>query len=142
MSSSSFLVEQPRYAFLKDLGLDKSNQGVYNGQWLANGEVRSIFTLLISIGFKLCLLLQVVQSVSPASGEVIAEVRQGSLDDYRACVSEARKAWHMWADVPAPKRGEIVRQIGCALRDKLEPLGKLVSLEMGKFRLLHFYISQ
>lgn len=72
-----------------------------------------------------------MQSISPASGEVIAEVRQGNLDDYKACVAESRKAWQTWADIPAPKRGEIVRQIGCALREKLEPLGKLVSLEMG-----------
>ncbi len=72
-----------------------------------------------------------VQSVSPATGEVIAEVSQGNVDDYDACVVEARKAWSTWADVPAPKRGEIVRQIGVALREKLEPLGKLVSMEMG-----------
>lgn len=74
---------------------------------------------------------KVVQSVSPATGEVIAEVSQGNVDDYDACVVEARKAWSTWADVPAPKRGEIVRQIGVALREKLEPLGKLVSMEMG-----------
>jgi aldehyde dehydrogenase family 7 protein A1 len=43
----------------------------------------------------------------------------------------------MWADLPAPRRGEIVRKIGDALRSKLEPLGKLVSLEMGK---LNFYL--
>lgn len=72
-----------------------------------------------------------VQSVSPATGEVIAEVSQGNVDDYDACAVEARKAWSTWADVPAPKRGEIVRQIGVALREKLEPLGKLVSMEMG-----------
>jgi aldehyde dehydrogenase family 7 protein A1 len=45
---------------------------------------------------------------------------------------EATKAWKKWADTPAPHRGEIVRQIGDALRQNLEPLGKLVSLEMGK----------
>lgn len=72
-----------------------------------------------------------VQSISPASGEVIAQVRQGNVEDYKLCVAEARKAWSAWADIPAPKRGEVVRQIGQALRDKLEPLGKLVSMEMG-----------
>ena len=41
-------------------------------------------------------------------------------------------AWRVWADLPAPKRGEIVRQIGEALREKINPLGRLVSLEMGK----------
>lgn len=47
-------------------------------------------------------------------------------------MSNALEAWKIWSDIPAPKRGEIVRQIGCAFRQKLEPLGKLVSLEMGK----------
>ena len=76
--------------------------------------------------------MQVVKSISPANGQVIAQVKQGSVEDYRLCVAEARRAWGAWADIPAPKRGEIVRQIGQALRDKLDPLGKLVSLEMGK----------
>lgn len=47
-------------------------------------------------------------------------------------MTACEEAWQIWADMPAPKRGEIVRQIGDALREKLEPLGKLVSLEMGK----------
>lgn len=41
------------------------------------------------------------------------------------------KTFQVWADMPAPARGEIVRQIGVALRENLEPLGKLVALEMG-----------
>ena len=44
----------------------------------------------------------------------------------------AEEAWKVWADLPVPARGDIVRQIGDALRTKIEPLGKLVSLEMGK----------
>ena len=72
-----------------------------------------------------------LQTFCPANGELIAEVQAGTVDDYDQCVVESRKAWNVWADIPAPKRGEIVRQIGVALRDKLEPLGKLVSLEMG-----------
>ena len=47
-------------------------------------------------------------------------------------MEKSLEAWQVWADVPAPKRGEIVRQIGDALRQKLEPLGKLISMEMGK----------
>lgn len=85
--------------------------------------------------------MQVVQSVSPATGEVIAEVQQGSLDDYKECVAESRKAWSTWADIPAPKRGEIVRQIGVALREKLEPLGKLVSMEMGTTKTETCYLN-
>lgn len=75
-------------------------------------------------------------SVCPANGHVIAKVRTGNASDYNRCVDAAQKAWHFWADLPAPRRGEIVRQIGDALRSKLEPLGKLVSLEMGKLNLL------
>lgn len=79
-------------------------------------------------------ILQVVQSVCPANGQVIAKVRTGNNSDYNRCVEAAQQAWHSWVDLPAPRRGEIVRQIGDALRSKLEPLGKLVSLEMGKLQ--------
>lgn len=58
-------------------------------------------------------------------------MHNGNLQDYDRCISNAIETWKYWSDMPAPKRGEIVRQIGCALRQKLEPLGKLVSLEMG-----------
>lgn len=54
-------------------------------------------------------------------------------------MANALDAWKYWSDIPAPKRGEIVRQIGNALREKLEPLGKLVSLEMGKIVKLYFF---
>jgi aldehyde dehydrogenase family 7 protein A1 len=59
-------------------------------------------------------------------------VKQGTVQDYEECVVASQSAWKMWADIPAPKRGEIVRQIGVALREKLEPLGKLISMEMGE----------
>ena len=68
----------------------------------------------------------------PANGQPIAKVVTGNLTDYESCVAAAEEAWQVWADMPAPHRGEIVRQIGEELRDNLEPLGKLVSLEMGK----------
>lgn len=71
-------------------------------------------------------------SICPANGRPIAEIQQGDKSDYEECVKAAQDAWKIWADVPAPKRGEIVRQIGDALRNKLDSLGKLVSLEMGK----------
>lgn len=76
-------------------------------------------------------LFQVIQSICPSNGQVIAEVKEGSVADYESCVQATKKAWEIWADIPAPKRGEIVRQIGDALRAKLVPLAQLVSLEMG-----------
>ena len=76
--------------------------------------------------------MQVVTSLCPSNGKPIAEVVTGTKQDYEACITESQKAWKIWADMPAPARGEIVRQIGDALREKIEPLGKLVSMEMGK----------
>src|SRR4029079_13083155 len=55
-------------------------------------------------------------------------------DDYETCVAAAERAFETWRALPAPKRGEIVRQIGNALREKKKALGALVSLEMGKIR--------
>ncbi len=70
--------------------------------------------------------------VSPATGEAIASVYQASDQDYETIIKRAQEAFVYWRTVPAPKRGEVVRQIGNRLRDYKEPLGKLVSLEMGK----------
>lgn len=78
-------------------------------------------------------MFKIIQSICPSNGEIIAEIQQGSLNDYESCVKASTAAWNTWVELPAPKRGEIVRQIGDALRSKLTPLGKLVSLEMGKF---------
>lgn len=58
-------------------------------------------------------------------------MKQGNESDYESCIQSSTSAWNVWADLPAPKRGEVVRQIGDALRNKLAPLGKLVSIEMG-----------
>lgn len=74
---------------------------------------------------------QVITTISPANGQPIASVQQANPKDYERCVQSASEAWQTWVDIPAPKRGEVVRQIGEALRSKLEPLGKLISLEMG-----------
>jgi aldehyde dehydrogenase (NAD+) len=69
---------------------------------------------------------------SPATGEFIACVSQASEDDYEKLIKTAQEAFIYWRKVPAPKRGEIVRQIGNKLRAYKEPLGHLVSFEMGK----------
>ncbi len=73
-----------------------------------------------------------IESFSPSDGELIATVKQARSADYRAVVEKAKEAFKVWRMVPAPKRGEIVRQIGLELRKYKEPLGKLVSYEMGK----------
>lgn len=73
-----------------------------------------------------------IKSISPSDGEFIGGVNQANLDDYREVINTAKVAFNKWRMVPAPKRGEIVRQIGNELRKYKEPLGKLVSYEMGK----------
>lgn len=73
-----------------------------------------------------------MESVSPATGKVIAKVRTSSVQEANNAITEARKAWPQWASLPVPTRGEIVRQIGDELRQNLKPLGQLVSLEVGK----------
>lgn len=100
------------YPFLKELGLAEENQGVYNGKWAGSGEF--------------------LTAVSPTTAKPIAKVRQATAGEYDECIVAMQAAWKEWRLVPMPKRGEIVRQIGDALRKKLVPLAKLVSLEMGK----------
>ena len=70
--------------------------------------------------------------VSPTDGKKIAAVNFADAGDYNQLVEQAAKAFLTWRTIPAPKRGEIIRQIGEALREKKEDLGKLVSYEMGK----------
>ena len=100
--------------FLQQLNISKENQGVSTGsQWIK------------STGKK-------IDSYSPVDGKLIGSVISGDKNNYEemiATAGEAFKEWRMW---PAPKRGEIVRQFGDALRHYKEPLGKLVSYEMGK----------
>uniref|UniRef100_A0AAG5D5U9 aldehyde dehydrogenase (NAD(+)) n=1 Tax=Anopheles atroparvus TaxID=41427 RepID=A0AAG5D5U9_ANOAO len=112
-SMASYLVEDSKYAFLKDLGLGRVNHGVYSGEWAAGKG-------------------KLVQSIDPASGRVIAEVTTGTEQDVEQCITAGVAAYQEWKKLPAPFRGEIVRQIGEELRKYREPLGKLVSLEMGK----------
>lgn len=106
---SSTLITNPKYSFLKELGLSEVNQGVFNGsKWEANGKI--------------------VDSLNPATNEVIAQVKFGTIEDYNNTVEETQKAYSTWQDLPAPARGEIVRQIGDSLREQLQNLGKLVIL--------------
>lgn len=101
--------------FLQKLCIEKQNFGASTGQnWF---QTKSEGELKI---------------VSPATGELIASVYQASLEDYEKLVTQATEAFKYWRTVPAPKRGEIVRQIGLRLREYKKELGSLVSYEMGK----------
>ncbi|MEP6674858.1 MAG: aldehyde dehydrogenase family protein [Ferruginibacter sp.] len=100
--------------FLKDLGIQKTNSGVSTGnEWLAATGTA-------------------IDSYTPVDGKLIASVNSADKNNYEAVIAKAQEAFMEWRTWPAPKRGEIVRQIGEELRAKKEPLGKLVSYEMGK----------
>ena len=99
---------------LKQLGINSINTGTSTGtQWL-KGKGNTI------------------QSISPVDGKLIASVIATSEKDYNVVMNTAKNAFEQWRNIPSPKRGEIVRQIGEELRTQKEPLGKLVSYEMGK----------
>lgn len=73
-------------------------------------------------------------SYNPATGEPIAKVIQATADVYEKVVARAVESFHTWQTIPAPKRGQMVRDLGEALRGYKEPLGELVTLEMGKIK--------
>ncbi|MBW6491778.1 MAG: aldehyde dehydrogenase family protein [Lentimicrobium sp.] len=100
--------------FLEKLDISEINKGATTGtSWIdTKGEL--------------------LHSYSPANGQLIASVAQATWDDYETVMEKATAAFKTWRMVPAPKRGEIVRQIGNRLREYKEPLGSLVSYEMGK----------
>ncbi|MCL4811429.1 MAG: aldehyde dehydrogenase family protein [Vicinamibacteraceae bacterium] len=75
-----------------------------------------------------------VVSINPTTGSPIASVLQASPECYQQVMGAASAAFLTWRETPAPKRGEVVRDLGNALREMKEPLGDLVSLEMGKIR--------
>ncbi len=99
--------------FLKELQLASKN----NGSWCGSESFAST---------------DYIQSYSPVDGHLIGEVGITSYSDYQMLVTQATQAQNKWQQVPAPKRGEVVRQIGDALTAKKLALGKLVSYEMGK----------
>ena len=73
-----------------------------------------------------------IESYSPVDGKLIASVNGATKSDYEKVISTAEKAFKEWRLIPAPKRGEIVRQVGEQLRKYKQSLGQLVSYEMGK----------
>ncbi|MCO5724437.1 L-piperidine-6-carboxylate dehydrogenase [Robiginitalea marina] len=98
---------------LKALGIQELNPGSSTGDnSFANGEI--------------------LESRSPVDGALIGRVQATTREDYERVVQTAMEAFKAWRTIPAPKRGEVVRQFGERLRELKEPLGKLVSYEMGK----------
>lgn len=101
--------------FLKDLGIKEKNFGACTGlKWRETTDQGEL------------------KIVSPATNEYIASVYQASQADYEAIIQQAQEGFKIWRSIPAPKRGEVVRQIGMKLREYKRPLGTLVSYEMGK----------
>lgn len=98
---------------LHHLEIKENNLGTSTGSdWYSNGEE--------------------ISSFSPVDGKLIGKVKTTTSEDYEKTIQVAAEAFKTWRMVPAPKRGEIVRQFGEELRKLKEPLGKLVSYEMGK----------
>ncbi|RNC92404.1 MAG: aldehyde dehydrogenase family protein [Allomuricauda sp.] len=98
---------------LKKLGLQDVNKGTSTGSnTFGSGEL--------------------IESYSPVDGQLIGKVTSTTKEDYEEVLSAAGKAFKEWRSIPAPQRGEMVRQFGEKLRELKEPLGKLVSYEMGK----------
>lgn len=107
-------------AIFTPLGLSTQtvNSGVFNGkEWVQSSA-------------------SVHESINPATGEVLAKVSFGTKQDYDVCVRNATLASKQWANTPAPVRGDLVGKLGDALRAKKQALGTLLSLEMGKIRML------
>ncbi|QEG20197.1 L-piperidine-6-carboxylate dehydrogenase [Mariniblastus fucicola] len=77
---------------------------------------------------------ELLDSINPSTGETIAQVQLCSTATYDRVIDETAESFKTWRSVPAPKRGALIRDLGNALRENLEPLGELVSLEMGKIR--------
>ncbi len=99
--------------FLKKLGIKKHNAGTHTGLESTNSS-------------------KYIKSYSPVDGDLIGSVSKTTKEEYEAVVKKAQAAYIEWQKIPAPKRGEIVRQYGNALRDHKDALGRLVSYEMGK----------
>ena len=102
----------PVAATFKSLGLETVNSGVFDGEWRGSGKL--------------------LQSFSPNDGSLLGEVRTATANEYERAMQRAVAAFEKWKTIPAPKRGEVIRQLGDALRAAKNDLGMLVTLEAGK----------
>jgi aldehyde dehydrogenase (NAD+) len=105
-------------ALLKKLGIEAINPGACGGpdRWIKDPKGKELV------------------SYNPTNDQPIAKVIQATAKSYQELASHAQQAFLSWREVPAPKRGQVVRDLGNALRELKEPLGDLVTLEMGKIR--------
>ncbi len=98
---------------LKDLGITDVNEGTSTGtEFFGSGEI--------------------IESYSPVDGSLIGKVKTTTKEDYEKVMTAATEGFKSWRTMPAPLRGEVVRKFNEELRRLKEPLGKLVSYEMGK----------
>ena len=106
-------------SILSDLGINDFSHGACSGinKWSTTNQD------------------EIIESINPSTGEVIASVYQASERDYDRIVQDSVSAFKDFRKVPAPIRGQLVREMGDALRAKKDALGSLVSLEMGKIKL-------
>ncbi|HWD20212.1 MAG TPA: aldehyde dehydrogenase family protein [Verrucomicrobiae bacterium] len=97
---------------LKKLGLRATHPGAFDGAWFGHGPI--------------------LESISPIDGKLLARVQMATAADYERVTEKARTAFTSWQTLPAPKRGEVIRQFGNALRAAKSDLGRLVTFEAGK----------
>lgn len=100
--------------FLKELGIEKVNFGGYSDKWLGSGSE--------------------LDSVTPVDGTLIAKIKQCNSGDYENIMQKSSEIFKKWRMEPAPKRGEVVRNLANAFRKHKVALGKLISWEMGKIQ--------
>ena len=99
---------------LQRLGIQEVNSGVYAGNWVKQPLGREF------------------ESFNPATGKPLARVLAATRADYDQAVQSSQRGFEIWRTLPPPQRGEIVRQLGLAIRQKKKDLGMLVTLEVGK----------
>ena len=109
-----FTAQSQSQAILDKLHIEPVNSGACYGDWIANPSGGQL------------------ESINPATGDVLAKVQLAGENDYETVVTRANDAFRDWRMLPAPRRGEIVREIANELRAAKDDLGMLVSLEMGK----------
>ena len=97
---------------LQKLGIESINAGGFCGEWMGSGDT--------------------IDSISPIDGKNVASVKQVTPQEYEKVSARAHEAFLKWRIVPAPVRGETMRQLGLALRELKAELGALVTWEMGR----------